>query len=324
LKRYGGFDEEELLQHAPCCPGHHFPAKLIAVKKSGSNKGRKFYGCSYPAEQRCKFFMWAEDNPALIALSLQRQKDLKELDNSLGPVLARRRSTLASYSERLEDMTVAELKDEVKRCLRRRALSSSDCGKEAVKLKVGGSRGNLIQRLKDEAQRILASESSESNSEAVNVLSTKRAEKMHVSTPLDVSLTDSDDEDSEDINDDNDDEDRREDNDEEDDDDISRDAFQKAALRSRKRKYDDHDDDNDEKEIKGGYDYLMRLQFRSITEEKIEKLKNDIASNIKSRDELSRTSEKELWIRDLDEFEKAYVKWLNIIEKEVVKTNKKK
>ena len=84
---------------------------------------------------------------------------------------------------------------------------------------------------------------------------------------------------------------------------------------------EDEEDDEDEKS--NGYDYLLRLQFRSITEEKINKLKNDIDSKIKIRDSLSNTSEKQMWIQDLDEFEKAYVKWLKDVEKEIVKTNKK-
>ena len=83
------------------------------------------------------------------------------------------------------------------------------------------------------------------------------------------------------------------------------------------------DDEDDEDEKSNGYDYLLRLQFRSITEEKINKLKNDIDSKIKIRDSLSNTSEKQMWIQDLDEFEKAYIKWLKDVEKEIVKTNKK-
>jgi DNA topoisomerase-2 len=98
-----------------------------------------------------------------------------------------------------------------------------------------------------------------------------------------------------------------------------------------KRGYDkevkvDKDVKEDEDEIdekSNGYDYLLRLQFRSITEEKINKLKNDIDSKIKIRDSLSNTTEKQMWIQDLDEFEKAYVKWLKDVEKEIVKTNKK-
>ena len=59
----------------------------------------------------------------------------------------------------------------------------------------------------------------------------------------------------------------------------------------------------------------MRLQFRSITEENIDKLKNDIDSNIKIRDKLKKTSEKDMWINDLNEFEKEYKKWLKVMEK---------
>lgn len=84
------------------------------------------------------------------------------------------------------------------------------------------------------------------------------------------------------------------------------------------------DDEDDEKESKNsGYDYLMRLQFRSITEEKINKLSNDIDSKIKERDTLLKTSENKLWLNDLKEFEVAYHKWLKVIENETVKTKKK-
>ena len=78
---------------------------------------------------------------------------------------------------------------------------------------------------------------------------------------------------------------------------------------------DEKDDEEEEKEEKGGYDYLLHLQFRSITEERINKLEKDIASKIKERDGLAKKKEKDLWISDLDEFEKAYVKWLKVIEK---------
>lgn len=68
-----------------------------------------------------------------------------------------------------------------------------------------------------------------------------------------------------------------------------------------------------------GYDYLLRLQFKSITEEKINKLKNDILSKINTKDTLANTTEKQLWINDLNEFEKEYIKWLKIIDKELSK-----
>jgi DNA topoisomerase-2 len=96
-----------------------------------------------------------------------------------------------------------------------------------------------------------------------------------------------------------------------------------------KRGYDKDLDKDDQKDLDKdpdkdpekdhGYNYLLRLQFRSITEEKINNLKNDIASKTKDRDTLSNTTEKQLWINDLDEFQKEYIKWLKIIDKETVK-----
>lgn len=87
---------------------------------------------------------------------------------------------------------------------------------------------------------------------------------------------------------------------------------------------DDEENENDIEEKENGYNYLLRLQFRSITDENINKLSKDIASSIKERDELFNTSEKELWLKDLEELETVYHKWLNIISKEKVKTRKVK
>lgn len=80
------------------------------------------------------------------------------------------------------------------------------------------------------------------------------------------------------------------------------------------------DNDEEDEDKNNGYNYLLRLQFRSITEEKINKLTNDIASKTNIRDNLFSTSEKQLWINDLDEFEKEYLKWIKVMEKETVKT----
>jgi DNA topoisomerase II len=74
-----------------------------------------------------------------------------------------------------------------------------------------------------------------------------------------------------------------------------------------------------------GYEYLLRMQISSITAEKIEKLKRDIASRIEARDTLQATTEKDLWIRDLDAFIDAYTPWLDSIANEKVgkKTSQK-
>lgn len=77
-----------------------------------------------------------------------------------------------------------------------------------------------------------------------------------------------------------------------------------------------------EEEDRKGYEYLLRLQISSITAEKIDKLENDIFSNISKRDELKATSEDKLWIRDLEEFENEYVKWLPVINNEKTKKTK--
>ena len=72
---------------------------------------------------------------------------------------------------------------------------------------------------------------------------------------------------------------------------------------------------NEDKDERSGYAYLLRLQFRSITEENIDKLDNDIQSKKREREKLFNTTEKRLWINDLDEFEKSYNKWLISMEK---------
>ena len=48
------------------------------------------------------------------------------------------------------------------------------------------------------------------------------------------------------------------------------------------------------------------MQFRSITEENINKLKNEVASEKKALKEILATTEKAMWLNDLEEFETAY------------------
>jgi len=86
-------------------------------------------------------------------------------------------------------------------------------------------------------------------------------------------------------------------------------------------------DDDEEEEDNGtdhGYSYLFGMQIRSITAEKINKLKNDVASAIERRDELAGTTEKELWLKDLDVFEKAYKSWVKAMENEKIPKPRKK
>ena len=79
--------------------------------------------------------------------------------------------------------------------------------------------------------------------------------------------------------------------------------------------------DSDEE---GGYNYLLSLHVRTFTANKIKQLNNDIA-NIKDKlGNIKATSEKELWLNDLKEFENEYEKWLKKMEEQKNKINKKK
>lgn len=89
-----------------------------------------------------------------------------------------------------------------------------------------------------------------------------------------------------------------------------------------KRGYDENPkkDDNEA----GGYDYLLRMQVRNFTADKVRQIKNDIVSTKQKLEDLRNTTEKEIWLQELDEFKTAYVKWLNDIENQVLKTKKTK
>jgi hypothetical protein len=89
----------------PLCSGHQQPCKLLTVKKSGENRGRKFYACSYPRSEQCDFFQWADDTIAAAQTQLLRNR-------SLSGFIARQ---VASYMERVKSLTVPELKDLAKR-----------------------------------------------------------------------------------------------------------------------------------------------------------------------------------------------------------------
>jgi DNA topoisomerase-2 len=73
-----------------------------------------------------------------------------------------------------------------------------------------------------------------------------------------------------------------------------------------------------------GYDYLLRLQIRTFTKEKVKKLKNDIASKIEDLNTLKSTSERNIWNSELDEFSLEYQKFLKIMEQTEPKSKKSK
>jgi hypothetical protein len=76
-----------------------------------------------------------------------------------------------------------------------------------------------------------------------------------------------------------------------------------------KRKYD-KEGGNEDDENGGGYGYLLRMPVKVLTSNQIKKLKNDIESHLKRLKEIKRTSEKMMWLNDINDFEKEYDKWL--------------
>ena len=80
----------------------------------------------------------------------------------------------------------------------------------------------------------------------------------------------------------------------------------------------------DEEPKSGGYDYLLRLQVRTFTADKIKQLKNDIESAQTKLDTLKATSETKLWLNELAEFEKKYMSWIKDMESRVSKKAKSK
>ena len=89
----------------PVCTGHQQPCKLLTVKKTGPNKGRKFYACPNPRSEQCNHFQWADD-------TLQAAQDALLRNRSQSGFVARQ---VASYMGQIRDLTVPELRDLARR-----------------------------------------------------------------------------------------------------------------------------------------------------------------------------------------------------------------
>lgn len=102
--------------------------------------------------------------------------------------------------------------------------------------------------------------------------------------------------------------------------DIENFGIQKMEKDKKNRKEnEDNDEDNDEDEdskekkenIKYDYSYLLRMQMRSMTIKKLEEIKKDIEVVQNKINELKSNTATNLWEKDLDNFEKAYHKYIN-------------
>jgi uncharacterized protein YlxW (UPF0749 family) len=74
--------------------------------------------------------------------------------------------------------------------------------------------------------------------------------------------------------------------------------------------------EEDEESSKSGFEYLLRLQVRTFTAEKVKQLENEIKGLQDKLDNVRKTSEKEMWLKELKEFETEYNKWLKVMESE--------
>ena len=88
-----------------------------------------------------------------------------------------------------------------------------------------------------------------------------------------------------------------------------------------KRGYDkeyknsEENNENNENTNNHGYNYLLKLQVRTFTANKVKELKDDIIKIKDKINNIKNTTEKQMWINDLDEFTKEYTKWLDIMDK---------
>jgi DNA topoisomerase-2 len=85
-----------------------------------------------------------------------------------------------------------------------------------------------------------------------------------------------------------------------------------------------YDEDPKKTEGEGGYDYLLRMQVRTFTADKIKQLNNDIMSLKEKLDKLKSKSEKDIWLEELEQFENGYEKWLQEIEQEEAVAKKRR
>lgn len=82
-----------------------------------------------------------------------------------------------------------------------------------------------------------------------------------------------------------------------------------------KRKYDKKD---------GKYEYLLAMQIRSFTEQRLRALKKEIDKISEKLENVRKTSENDMWLSELKELEENYNKWLKIIEREDEMVEKKR
>jgi DNA topoisomerase-2 len=64
-----------------------------------------------------------------------------------------------------------------------------------------------------------------------------------------------------------------------------------------------------------GYEYLLRLNVRNFTAEKVANLQKELLSIKDHIKKIETTNAKTMWLDDLNEFEVEYAKWLKVMNK---------
>ena len=75
---------------------------------------------------------------------------------------------------------------------------------------------------------------------------------------------------------------------------------------------------------KGDYDYLLRMHIRTITQEKIDQINSERKAVELKLEALQSKKPEEIWVEELNDFEKHYTKWLQDMDKRVTKNKKGK
>jgi hypothetical protein len=139
LKESGEIPDEVLAQYAPACPSHRIPATLLRVKKTGANKGRKFYGCSCAEDQRCDFFMWAEDSPSLLMNQVGKKVSIFWDENAI-----------SIFRYKISQLTITELKLIIRNVNARFGIMNI-----SRRLTLGGTREEVFEKVMIEERELL-------------------------------------------------------------------------------------------------------------------------------------------------------------------------
>jgi DNA gyrase/topoisomerase IV subunit B len=79
----------------------------------------------------------------------------------------------------------------------------------------------------------------------------------------------------------------------------------------KKSELEDYLDTNNYKKHEDCYDYITRIPVYNLTIDKVTELENDIAKSLLDIEDLNNKKEQDMWIDELNEFEKVYQKFLD-------------